>query len=84
MTGEPGNRPITETNPDKAVVYMHDTSDDFFSCYLGNCSDVGVLRAYVNYEVDHDCRQERVAKANTRIQELKNDKRGTAGNQTAV
>jgi len=70
MTEEPGNQQLQQTDPAKAVRVMSDTSDDFFRVYVANCKHVPLLRAYVAHEAEHDCRQERIAKANQRIADL--------------
>ena len=71
MTGEPGNQRLQKSNPAKAIRVMSDTSDDFYRCYVGNCSKVELLRAYVTHEAENECRQDRIATANQRIAKLK-------------
>lgn len=57
----------------KAII-MHDTGDEYFSSYVNNCYRKAVLNKYVELEVQRDNpRQDRVAKANTKLMELKND-----------
>ena len=72
MTGEPGNVPVQQSDPAKAVRIMADTSNDFFRCYVGNCTEKPLLRAYIEHEAQSKCRRDRIGKANERIQELGN------------
>lgn len=63
---------------------MADTSQEFFEIRVRQTDSVDVLRKFIEIEVADDCRRDRIGYANKRMMQLKNDKRGTAGNQTAV
>jgi len=66
-----GNEPIQESNPTKAVVYMHDTSMDYFEPMVRNTQSVELLREFIRYEANHECKRDRIGMANQRIAELK-------------
>jgi len=70
MTGEPGNQPVTESDPPRGVRIMHDTSMEYFEPYVNNTKSVSLLREYLTYEVNNDCRRERITAVNQRINEL--------------
>jgi hypothetical protein len=55
----------------KATI-MHDTSTDYFDCYVSNCHREQVLVRYLEIEADRaEPRQERIATANKRLAEMR-------------
>ena len=80
----PGNRPIQQTDPERAIRYMHDTAceDDedsnedqtgFFKHYVNTTEQPELLRDYIQYEADRECRRHRIGYVNQRLTQLKED-----------
>jgi len=80
----PGNRPVQQTDPERAIRIMYDTpcEDDedidepqtaFFKQYVNTTEKPELLRDYIQYEADRECRRHRIGYVNQRLTQLKED-----------
>jgi len=56
--------------PQELARVLHDTSDEYATHRINNCTDKTVLRECLKYEAENDCRQERIAALNAQIMRL--------------